>query len=413
MKLAYEAMDSHGVTRRDVVEVSSREEAMDRIRREGLFVTKLASAEEDAPVESGHNKGGVWHRLASAAGSKHKHLILFSRQMSMLMGVGTGVVPALAALAQQMENEKWREILQRVRDEVEKGAPLATALEQEPDSFDKVFCSMVAAGEATASLPAMFERLAVLAKQQLEVRNRVLGAMLYPAVLVTICTGVVTLLMLFVIPRFAGLFETLHVDLPTSTAKLMALSSFLRAHGVWAASTVAASMIGITLYLRSRSGRKAIGWVAIRLPAFGTLVRSLILARLCRLLGLMVEARVPLLEAVDLTLNGTKHLEYRELLKRVRDIVTEGQPLATALAESPLVPRSVVQAVAAGEQSGQVGQALIFVADWMDDENRQRVGSLSKLIEPIILVFMGVVVGGVAVSLFMPLFDMATAAAAG
>jgi len=411
MKLAYEAMDSRGATRREVVEAASREEAIDLIRREGLFLTKLVPAEDDAPTKATHHQSKLKFRLLAILGANQRQLVLFTRQMAMLMGVGTGVVPALAALARQAGNEKWSQALRRVHDEVERGTPLANALHQQPDIFNQVFCSMVAAGEATASLPEMFSRLSTLAKQQWEVRNRVLGAALYPMVLVTICLAVVALLVLFVIPRFTTLFETLHVDVPASTAQLLKISEFLTAHGVWAGGAGAAVLVGVILYLRTQSARRVLGWLGIRLPLFGKLVRSLIVARLCRLLGLMVQAHVPLLESVELTLGGTRHKEYRALMERVREVVTEGQPLASALADSFLVPPAVVQAIAAGEQSSNLGEGLLFVADWMDEENRQQIASLSKLLEPLVLVFMGVVVGGVAVSLFMPLFDMAAAAA--
>jgi type IV pilus assembly protein PilC len=411
MRLAYEAMDSRGGTRSQVLEVASPEEAMDLVRREGLFLTKLTPITEDKVPKSARPQGAIKRKLLSVLGQNHRQLVLFSRQMAMLTGVGTGVVPALDALHRQTDNPRWREALKRIHDDVEKGTPLAVALQQEPELFNEVFSSMVAAGEATASLPAMFDRLSALATQQWQVRNRVLGAAVYPMVLVTISTAVILMLVLFVIPRFAGLFETLHVDVPASTAQMLRLSAFLTAHGAWVGIAVAAAIIAAALLLRTQTAREALGWLSIRLPVLGKLVRSLILARLCRLLGLMVQAHVPLLESVDLTLRATRHKEYRDLMNRVRDSVTEGHPMAVALGESHLVPPAVTQGVSAGEQSGNLAEALIFVANWMDEENNQLVTSLSKIFEPLVLIFMGFVVGGVAISLFMPLFDMATAAA--
>ena len=411
MRLAYEAMDSRGGTRSQVLEVASPEEAMDVVRREGLFLTKLTPVTEETAPKSARSQSAIKRKLLSVLGQNHRQLVLFSRQMAMLTGVGTGVVPALDALHRQTDNPTWREALKRIHGDVEKGTPLAAALQQEPELFNEVFSSMVAAGEATASLPAMFDRLSALATQQWQVRNRVLGAAVYPMVLVTISTAVILMLVLFVIPRFAGLFETLHVDIPASTAQLLNLSQFLTAHGVWTGSGMAVIIITAALLLRTQTAREAFGWLSIRLPVLGKLVRSLILARLCRLLGLMVQAHVPLLESVELTLRATRHREYRDLMNRVRDAVTEGHPMAVALGESHLVPPAVTQGVSAGEQSGNLAEALIFVANWMDEENNQLVTSLSKIFEPLVLIFMGFVVGGVAISLFMPLFDMATAAA--
>lgn len=364
---------------------------------------------ENAP---GDTLGRLKSKLTAGFGSNHRQLVMFARQMSMLMSVGTGVVPALAAITRQMNNERWRNGMLHVRDEVEKGAPLSVAMNREPQLFTRVFCSMVAAGEATATLPETFNRLCELSKQQLDTRNRLIGAAIYPIVLVNICLGVISLLVVFVLPRFESLFDTLHVELPVTTAKMMALSRFLSANGAACAGGLAATLIGIVLYLRSRHGRRTVGWLAIRLPVLGKVVRSLALARICRLLGVMVEARVPLLESVELTLNATNHPEYRQLLIDLQQDISQGKPLAESLARSPLADPSVVQAVAAGEESGNVGRALLFVGEWMDEENQTRIDSLSKILEPLVLVFMGGVVGGVAISLFLPLFDM-TAAAGG
>jgi type II secretory pathway component PulF len=411
MRLAYEAMDSRGGTRSEVLDVASPEEAMDIVRREGLLLTKLTPVGENTNRGSARSQSAIKRRLLSALGQNHRQLVLFSRQMAMLTRVGTGVVPALDALRRQVDNRRWREALKNIHDDVERGTPLATALEQEPELFNDVFCSMVAAGEATASLPDMFNRLSALATQQWQLRNRLLGAAVYPMVLVTISMAVIAVLILFIIPRFAGLFETLHVDIPATTAQLLTLSSFLTAHGAWVGGAVAGVIIGAVLLLRTQMAREAIGWLAIRLPVLGKLVRSLILARICRLLGLMAQAHVALLESVDLTVRSTRHKEYRGLMNRVRDVVTEGHPIAVALSGSHLVPPAVIQGVSAGEESGNLAEALIFLADWMDEENSQLIASVSKVFEPLVLIFMGLVVGGVAASLFMPLFDMASAAA--
>lgn len=412
MKLAYDTESPANAAQEDALSPPTHETETGSPRR-----ADLQSIDEIPPHHAPENAPGdtlsrLKSKLTEGFGSNHRQLVMFARQMSMLMSVGTGVVPALAAITRQMNNERWRTGMLHVRDEVEKGAPLSVAMNREPQLFTNVFCSMVAAGEATATLPETFNRLCELSKQQLDTRNRLIGAAIYPIVLVNICLGVISLLVVFVLPRFESLFDTLHVELPVTTAKMMALSRFLTANGLACAGGLAATLIGLVLYLRSRHGRRAVGWLAIRLPVLGKVVRSLALARICRLLGVMIEARVPLLESVELTLNATNHPEYRQLLIDLQQDISQGKPLAESLARSPLADPSVVQAVAAGEESGNVGRALLFVGEWMDEENQTRIDSLSKLLEPLVLVFMGGVVGGVAISLFLPLFDM-TAAAGG
>ena len=350
-------------------------------------------------------------RFRGAIGGDQKQKVLFARQMSMLMGVGTGVVPALGAIVKQVTDERWKKGMLHVRDEVEQGAPLAAAMAREPDLFNQVFCSMVAAGEATATLPATFNRLSDLAKQQWETRNRVVGAAIYPVVLICICLGVISILVLFVLPRFETLFETIHVDLPVTTAKLMVLSRFIKAHGLAVGGAGVAAIVAVAAYLRSRSGRHMLDWVSLRVPLVGHLIKSLIVARTCRLLGVMITARVSLLESMELTLSATRHSDFRRLLEDLKQDVTEGRPLAESMESSSLVEPAIVQAIAAGEESGNLGMALNFVADWLDEENRSKIAALSKVFEPLVLVVMGVVVGGVAISLFLPLFDMAAATA--
>ncbi len=409
MKIAYEAMDQRGLTRSDVLEVASRDEAIDTLRRQGLFVTHIETAAEQLGGEDslGRRVGRLQIRLP---GEDHREMMLFTRQMAMLMSVGTGVVPALAAIGRQSRSRRWREGVMAVHAEVQGGSPLSAALAERPDLFDPVFRSMVAAGEATATLPEMFARLSSLTQQQYEVRNRVVGAMMYPVILIGICLAVTVILIGFVLPRFATLFTNLNLDLPRSTAQLIGLSGLLTSYWPWAVGAVSLSVGGIWALLRTERGRLGFDRLLLRTPSVGALVRSLMLARICRMLGLMIHARVPLLEAVELTMNSTTNAEYKALLQRVRGAVTDGLPLAAGLQGSRLVFPGMVQAVATGEEGGNVAPALLFVADWLDEENRLKIATLSKLVEPIILILMGVVVGGVAVSLFMPLFDMATAA---
>jgi type II secretory pathway component PulF len=330
--------------------------------------------------------------------------------MSMLLGAGTGVVPALAAVETELRGPLWGSALASVREEVEQGAALSAAMGQCPHLFDGVFRSIVAAGEATATLPEMFSRLAALSRQQLEVRNRVIAALTYPAVLCVISLAVTCVLMGFVLPRFAGLFSTLRVELPSSTVFLLNLSSLVRTHWIETSVVAGVGLVAFSVYIRTRAGVELIRRSMLILPGIRSVVRMLVLARICRILGLMIQSRVPLIDAISLTTDATGYPSYRNLLVRARENVSRGESMAQALADPSLMPTAVVQAVAAGEQSGKLGDALSFIADCYDEDNRHRIALVSRIIEPAILVLLGLVVGTVAVSLFIPLFDLATAA---
>lgn len=404
MKLAYQAVDARGHLRSDVIEAATREEAIDQLRRQGLFVAQLSELaggqrEEDSPARGGFGL------LAD-----YRERMVFAKQMAMLLGAGVGVVPALEAVELQATSPKWRDALRRMRTEVEEGNTLATALASCPGLFDRVFASMVAAGESSATLPEMFRRLATLAQQQYDVRRRFIGALIYPAVLITISIGVVALLLGVVLPRFAGFFEALNVPLPATTRILTNVSEFVRSYWGWVLAGIAATVVALTVYLRTPHARRTLDAISLRLPVIGNLVKHLILARFTRILGVLLASRISLLEALELATASIRHHAFRELLDEVYEAVSEGQPVADALRGSPLVPPSVVQAVAAGEQSGNIGSALLFVADCLDEDNAARIATLSKILEPLVLLVMGLIVGLVAFSLFVPMFDIATAA---
>lgn len=405
MKLRYQALDGRGEMQAAVLEAPSRGDAIEQLRRRGLFITTIEPAEEVTERRAAAPKVAFFQRKAS-----QRDVVQFTRQMSMLLGAGTGIVPALVALETEMRAPIWQDALPSVREDVEQGSSLSAAMSQCPHLFDAVFRSIVAAGEATATLPDMFARLAMLARQQLEVRNRVKAALTYPAVLCVISMCVAGVLLGFVLPRFAGLFATLRVDLPATTVILLNISSFVRAHWIEAAVIVGVLLIAVTIYVRTGAGVAYFRRMLLVVPGVRSVVRMLILARMCRMLGLMVQARVPLIDAITLTTDATGFPSYRELLVRARENVSRGESMAQALADPQLVPTAIVQAVAAGEQSGKLGDALSFIADCYDEDNRHRVAMISRLIEPVILVFLGLVVGTVAISLFIPLFDLATAA---
>lgn len=405
MKLRYQALDSRGQMHASVLDVATETDAAEQLRRQGLYITRLQRVGD---AEGGWIDRARQHLLVRRA--SRRDLVVFTRQMAMLLGAGTALVPALSAVRSEMRGQLWGEGLDCIRDEVEGGATLATAMSKQPNLFNGVFRSVVAAGEATASLPEMFNRLAALARQELEIRNRVIGGLTYPAVLVVVCAAVVGVLMGFVLPRFSTLFTELHVELPQTTIVMLELSRLARQY--WAGGLVAAISLTVacSVFLRSETGRRHISAFLLSCPGISPIVRHLVLARVCRILGLTIQSRVPLLEAIGLTTEATGHQAYRDLLKRVADHVSRGESMAQAMDDSPLVPQTLVQAVAAGETSGNIGTALSFVADCYDEDNRHRIGMLSRIVEPLILVVLGLFVGAVALSLFVPLFDLATVA---
>ncbi|MCB9851089.1 MAG: type II secretion system F family protein [Phycisphaerales bacterium] len=336
-------------------------------------------------------------------------LVLFTRQMSMLLTSGSGLVPAINAIAPQMKSPKHRRMLEEIRNDLEEGTALTDALAQYPRAFDASYCAVVAAGESSARLPAMFSRLAVILGKRRAMRNRIVGSLIYPALLIVMSVKILAVMLFFVIPRFAGMFTTLGVEIPASTRVLMTTANICRNH--WYLFVLAVlGVIGALYYaIRTDSGRQFMSNIQIRIPIVGRLMSRLIQAQTFRILGMLLEARVGLLEGLELARKVTRNDRFQLLYNEMRDAVTRGESVSGSLKTGVAISPSIIQAIRTGEQSGRLGDAISYVADVLDEENSELLNATTKLIEPLVLIVMGVIVGFVAVSLFMPLFDMTAA----
>ena len=405
MRFAYDAITRDGRKVHGVADARDVAEAGDVLRRQALYVTDLraaTAADAVAPARSPTRGGG--RRLRNVA--------MFTRQLHVLVLTGTPLAEAIAALERQATEPAWRAVLAGVRSKVEEGASLSVALTAFPEAFDAVCCGLVAAGESGGNLDAMLDRLALLVRKQLHARTAIIGAMVYPCLLVVVAVGVLLTLMLFVLPRFTQLFKTLDTPLPPTTQLLMDLSGVLQAYW-WAIPIVAVGGgVGGRLWLRSGSGRRAVESALLRLPRVGPITRNFATARLTRLLGILVGGKVPLLEALSLTRDSMTHHRYAALLARAGESVTRGEPLASAFGDGDLIAANVQEAVRSGERTGQLGQLLNTIADFLDEENEVVLRSLTSILEPMILVVLGVLVGFIAISMFMPLFDLTAATGA-
>jgi type II secretory pathway component PulF len=329
--------------------------------------------------------------------------------MAMLLKAGSQVVPALSAIGKQLRGPA-RELVDRVRQVTEGGQQLAEALSQFPDTFSPIYVAVVGAGEMSASLPEMFARLAVLAERRRELRTRLISAVAYPALLICLSVVIVSVLVAFVVPRFKTLFESLNAPLPFSTRVMFAISLFVRDYWPWVVVVAVTGLLAVVAGLRSRSGRSWLNNVKTRLPGIGRLATRLLQAQMFRVMGLLLESRVGLMETINLTGRISLNKDFQTLCAAMRNELQRGNPLSEALVRSLTVAPPVAQAIATGEQSGHMDQAMLYVADVLDDENTQLINAITKLLEPVILVVMGVFVGGIALSLFIPLFDLASIA---
>lgn len=409
MQFAYQAIDSAGQRIADVVDAASRDEAAEIVRAQGLFPLNVA----DHPTEKAAAAPVASSRFGLDALANPRRLSMFTQQMSMLLGAGAGVVPSLAAIERQVSRGGWRDVIAAVRAEVEGGVSLAEALAKFPNRFDGVMRSMVAAGESSGRLPELFARLARMTRQQASIRNQLISASIYPLLLLVLAAAVVGGMMGFVLPRFAVLFSNLRVELPASTAYLIAVGAWLGPNWPWVVLAIGAVGIGSVVCIRTEKGMEIRDSLMVGLPGLGTVTRRIVVARLLRIWGLLLESRIPLLEAMKLSRGTTENRVFQRLFDQLEEAVTGGKSMVPVLENSKLITPAIVEGINTGEASGKMSVAILFLADQMDAENEQLVHALMRIVEPVILIVMGVVVGAVAISLFLPLFDIASAASGG
>jgi len=401
MKLAYKAYDGAGKTATGVIEADDTMTATEALRRRGLYVAEVIEQKAAAVKKP----SGRRQRRVSRS-QKLKNIAMFSRQLHVLISSGTQIVDGLHAVERQARPGPWRDVVSELRTRVEEGASLSEAMQSHPDYFDPVYRSLVAAGESSGHLLEMFDRLAALKQKQLRVRNSIIGAMIYPCMLVSLGSTIFVLLLLFVIPRFSTLFTTLGVPLPSSTAALLQISSALR-HFWWLMGLlVGGAVFGLLSYLRTPRGRRLRDVMTLRVPYIGGVAKSLSSARILSLLGVLLEAKIPVLDALRLVRNAAGNVLYQELVMQAEEYVARGEPMSQAFADTPLFSPSIYESIRSGERSGEIDRLLLNVSNFLDEENDVIVRSLTSIIEPVILVAMGILVGLIAVCMFLPLFDL-------
>lgn len=407
MKLAYEAYDGAGQTVHDMVEAASLADGIESLRRQGLFVTQIEAGKEEQRLDN------RWRRAWFRRSINLKDLAVITRQLHVLISTGTPLTQALAAIERQTHKQEFRRVIAQIRCAVEEGSSLSDAMYNHPQSFDRIYCSLIAAGESSGKLSTILHLLSSLTQQRLRVRNTVFGAMTYPCLLVCVSIIVVMLMIVFVMPRFTSLFASLDAPLPPSTVMLMVISSVLRTYWWAGLLGLGGSVVGLMLWMRTAHGKRTLDTAAVRLPLLGRFTRSFSSAKIARLLAMMLDSHLPLLETLKLVREAMRNSHYAAVLARAEDAATQGKTISSAFCDATLIDPSFYEAMRNGEMSGKTATILMDMADFMDADNEILARSLASLLEPIILIVLGLVVGLIAVSMFLPLFDLTSMATGG
>ncbi len=343
------------------------------------------------------------------SGVKGKDLLIFTKQFATMIDAGLPLVQCLDILGSQMDNRAFRKVVFAIKSKVESGSTFADALKDHPKIFDELFVQLCAAGEVGGILDTILNRLAAYREKSEKLKRKVKGAMIYPIVVITVAVGVTALLLLKVTPVFAKMFADFGSALPGPTQMVIDLSEWLQKWFIWMVLGITAVVVGFSFIYKSAKGRKIVDKVLLQLPLVGPVIRKVAVARFTRTLGTMISSGVPILDALDVTAKTAGNRTVEDGILYVRAKISEGKNIAGPLLETKVFPPMVVQMIGVGEATGAMDAMLQKIADFYDDEVDTAVASLTSMIEPILMVFLGGVVGGFLIAMYLPIFALAGA----
>jgi type IV pilus assembly protein PilC len=391
----YRGTNRAGSSVSGVMQAASKAELQNLLRRQQITPTKMSE------------KGKEFNLPTFGGGVNAKELAIFTRQFSVMIDAGLPLVQCLEILASQQENQTFQKVLVGTRGSVEGGATLSAAMRQYPKVFDPLYFNMVEAGETGGILDTILQRLSTYIEKNVKLQRAVKSALVYPVGVLTVAAGVITLLLWKVVPIFATLFAGLGVDLPLPTKIVIGLSNFIGSiFGLLILVAIAGIAIGLKVWYGTQQGRYAIDATILRLPVLGILMRKIAVARFTRTLGTLISSGVPILEGLDITAKTAGNAVVERALKRVRKSLEEGKSLTEPLKDSEVFPGMVTQMIAVGEQTGAMDAMLQKIADFYEEEVDAAVKDLLTALEPVMIVFLGLVVGGVVISMYLPLFSL-------
>ena len=370
--------------------------AVAALRREQILVTQISPLKEAAPKAA----------KPSGKSVSAKNLAVFTRQFSVMIDAGLPLVQCLEILGTQEEDKNFSSVILATRTDVESGASLADAMKKHPKAFDPLFTNMIAAGEAGGILDTILKRLATYIEKAVKLRGQVKSAMIYPIAVIVIAVVVVGVILWKVIPTFANLFAGLGAELPLPTRIVIAASNGLVRFMPFVLVGIGATVFAFRAYYNSTNGRRVIDAITLKLPVLGQLMRKIAVARFCRTLSTLLASGVSILEALDITARTAGNAIIEEAIMTTRKSIERGETIAAPLKETNVFPSMVVQMISVGEATGALDTMLGKIAEFYEEEVDTAVAGLLTLLEPIMIFFLGVVVGGIVIAMYMPIFDL-------
>lgn len=400
-KFAYEGMTAKGEARKGSVEAPSEQAAREALRAQKINVKSVKA----------QAAGSISFNIPTPAFMQPKvttrDLVIFTRQFATMIDSGLPLVQCLEIQAQQAANPTFRAQLAVIKDAVETGSTFADALRKFPDTFDELFQNLVAAGEVGGILDTILARLAAYIEKAEKLKRQIKGAMSYPAIVIVVSAGVVSLLLLKVVPTFEEMFAEFGSALPAPTQFVIDLSKWLQANFLFIVGGILAVFYGLRAMYKNKKGRLYIDSFMLKLPVFGDLLTKVAVARFCRTMGTMISSGVPILEGLDICARTSGNKVIENAIFKVRDSISEGRTIAEPLTESKVFPSMVCQMISVGEATGALDVMMNKIADFYEEEVDQAVENLTSMMEPLIMAFLGIVIGGLVIAMYMPIFTMA------
>jgi type IV pilus assembly protein PilC len=371
------------------------------LRREQILVTRIQPAK--AKQEGTARKGLFGNRVKKV---NAKNLAVFTRQFSVMIDAGLPLVQCLDILGNQEEDKSFSGVILQTRSDVEGGASLADAMKKHPKTFDPLYTNMIAAGEAGGILDTILKRLAVYIEKAVKLKGQVKSAMIYPVAVIVIAGVVVTVILWKVIPTFAALFAGLGAELPLPTRIVIAMSNGLVRFGWIGLIVLGALGWGLKQYYGTTNGRRVVDRVLLKLPVLGGILRRIAVARFCRTLSTLISSGVPILDGLDITARTSGNAIVEEAILTTRRSIEQGETISAPLKETNVFPSMVVQMIGVGEATGALDTMLGKIADFYEEEVDAAVAGMLTLLEPLMIAFLGVIVGGIVISMYLPIFDL-------
>ena len=398
----YFVKDGDGRDQTGVEEALDSNDLVQTLRRKGYLIIRISEMREKRLFSSAPKKG-----LREKGGRvKIDDLVIFSRQMSTLIGAGVPLLQSLDALIEQTEKARFKKIIRELYGEVQGGKSFSEALEKYTQVFSALFIHMIRAGETSGHLEEILDRLASYMEKTSTLQKKIRAALTYPAVVTVLALIITTAMLTFIIPKFAEIFVSINAPLPLPTLFLISLSNFVKANILWLLILATLFFVLFKQWVKTKRGRAV--WDALKLkwPVFGSLFLKVAVSKFARTLATLVKSGVPILTSLEIVAHTSGNSQLESLILNLRTAVTKGEGLANSLSESTLLPPMAVRMIAVGEETGELEQMLVKLADFYDTQVDTMVSSLTSLIEPLVIAFLGVVIGGIVFAMFLPILTL-------